>query len=278
MHASETYAALCEAMLSALGRGERVRFAMSENRAGYGFDSSERCVEVPWALSQYGGEKRVLDVGVSLADPAYFAALLSLQDIGVEELHGVDIVPFARTRHRFAGLSQPLLDRLVFRQADARATGYPESSFDLIFMISVLEHIGFDEACNAPDTVFNRSREKPTSLPDIARHEGDLCTLKELHRILKPGGALVYSVPFGTGRMVVTRDSKQRHALFLEYGVSRWRQLLAQPGWRVAEQRFFGQLGDGWREVPDPAPLEHLTYRDAEGVAAAVACARLVKC
>ena len=37
--------------------------------------TDERLIEIPWVLSRYRGEQRVLDVGYANADPAYLAAL-----------------------------------------------------------------------------------------------------------------------------------------------------------------------------------------------------------
>ena len=79
-------------------------------------------------------------------------------------------------------------DRLNLMIGDARSISFKDSSFDAIFMLDVLEHI-------------------PKLRP----------VLKELHRILKPGGFIIISVPTETGiykfgRLLLkgTTDEKDR--------------------------------------------------------------------
>lgn len=55
----------------------------------FGIDDSERCIEIPWAISCYSGEERVLDVGYANAEDRYLEQLLSLN---IKELHGIDII------------------------------------------------------------------------------------------------------------------------------------------------------------------------------------------
>lgn len=44
------------------------------DRPFYGLGDSERCVEIPWALSRFHGERRVLDLGHANAEPRYTEA------------------------------------------------------------------------------------------------------------------------------------------------------------------------------------------------------------
>src|SRR5258705_95587 len=48
--------------------------------------SDERALEIPWCLTRYDGERRVLDIGYAFAEAPYVAGLLVL---GAEELVGV---------------------------------------------------------------------------------------------------------------------------------------------------------------------------------------------
>src|SRR5437763_16307101 len=88
--------------------------------------SSERVVEIPWVLTRYGGQKRVLDVGTSFALDIYVEALSQL---GIQDLHGVDIAP-----RDFSGIRMT--------QADVRKMPFPDAAFDLILCVSTLEHVG----------------------------------------------------------------------------------------------------------------------------------------
>ena len=40
----------------------------------YGLGDSERCVEIPWVLSRFRSESRVLDIGYANAEPRYLQA------------------------------------------------------------------------------------------------------------------------------------------------------------------------------------------------------------
>ena len=91
-------------------------------------NTDERLVEIPWALSRYRGERRVLDVGYAHAEPAYLAALLAAVP---ESPTGVDLVE----------ADVPGFTSVV---ADLRALPFADDSFDVAFCISTLEHVGQD--------------------------------------------------------------------------------------------------------------------------------------
>ena len=129
--------------------------------------ADERSLEIPWALARYDGERRVLDVGYAFAEPAYLAGLTAL---GAAELTGVDL----------AEAEVPGLEAVV---ADVRELPFADSSFDLVYCISTLEHVGRDNAVYAVDA---------------ARDEhGDEAALRELRRVLARDGRLLVSVPTG---------------------------------------------------------------------------------
>jgi hypothetical protein len=94
----------------------------------YGAADSERAVEIPWALSRYGRESRVLDVGYAHAEPRYLEALTALR---VPLLVRIDL----------ATASVPGIRGVV---NDVRQPSFRPGSFDLIIAISVVEHIGRD--------------------------------------------------------------------------------------------------------------------------------------
>jgi len=54
----------------------------------YGIGDTERCIEIPWAISCYRGERRVLDVGYANAEDRYLDSLIAL---GIPELYGLDL-------------------------------------------------------------------------------------------------------------------------------------------------------------------------------------------
>lgn len=82
---------------------------------GVGPGTSERVLEVPWAMSRYRGERRVLDVGYANAPSMYLRLLLGL---GIPDLHGVDI-------------AERPIPRMGRASADVRQLPYRSASFPL---------------------------------------------------------------------------------------------------------------------------------------------------
>jgi SAM-dependent methyltransferase len=124
--------------------------------------SDERAIEIPWALSRYAGERRVLDVGTANALPVYVEGLA---DLGAPKLVTVD-------------LSEP-----ADVVADVRELPFPDGSFDVAFCVSTLEHVGADNA------TYGVGGDR-----DGDGHER---ALLELRRVLAHTGRLLVSVPTG---------------------------------------------------------------------------------
>ena len=197
--------------------------------------SDERAVEIPWCLARYTGERRVLDVGYAFAEPAYLAGLVAL---GAAELVGVDLA----TAH-VPGL-QPIV-------ADVRKLPFPDSSFDLAFCISTLEHVG---------------RDNEVYEIDAARDEaGDEAALHELRRVLAKDGRLLVSVPTGEhedqGWQIVRTPED-------------WIASFERCGFLVYEDELYVHEADGWRTA-SPADVSGARYGAAGPGAGAVLLAEL---
>lgn len=180
--------------------------------AGASFD--DRLIELPWTLSRYRGEARVLDVGYAFAEPAYLAALVELD---AAELVGVDLaeaeVPGMRTV-----------------RADVRSLPFADGSFDVAFCISTLEHVG-------------RDNERYGYADDPDEH-GMLAALQELRRVLAGEGRLFLSVPCGERRDL---------GWYVQLDPHDWQSLFEQSGFSVFELEYYQQHPDGWRAAPaDP--------------------------
>jgi O-antigen chain-terminating methyltransferase len=142
----------------------------------YGSGATERVIEIPWALSKYNGGPRVLEVGCSFAyeNPVYIRGLL---DLDIPELHGIDV----------SSVDAP---HFIKKTADIRKSGYEPEFFDFILCISTLEHVGKDNT-----EYYRPVAELPWDPQSSSRPDAE--ALAEMFRILRSGGTLIVTVPFG---------------------------------------------------------------------------------
>lgn len=77
-------------------------------------------------------------------------------------------------------------DRVTFVKEDIRRTSFPDSTFDVVTIISTIEHVGLGE----------------TSYGDAKEKNGDIEAMKEIYRILKPGGVVLITIPFGRPKVL----------------------------------------------------------------------------
>ena len=184
--------------------------------------SDERPIEIPWVLSRYAGERRLLDVGYAFAEPAYLAGLVGL---GVPELTGVDLV---------AGV----VPGLTSVQADLRDLPFENGAFDVAIAISTLEHVGRD------NTQYGLASEHDEASLDAA--------LRELRRV---SARLLVTVPTGAGELLAEQavfTPRQWIERFERAGLLVWEDELYElgaDGWRSARELSpdlrYGERGPG---------------------------------
>jgi SAM-dependent methyltransferase len=172
---------------------------------------SERVVEVPWVLSRYRGEGRVLDVGSAYGHPVY---LSYLKRLGARSLHGVD-------------LSSRRVNGLTMTRADVRRLPYTARSFELIICVSTIEHIGLDNA-----------RYQAVGGREPA---GDVTALAEMRRVLHGSGRIFITIPFGR---------LEYHDWFKQYDLDGWTSLVRKAGLVVDEQAIYAYSESGWSLAP----------------------------
>lgn len=123
-----------------------------------------RFIEYPWVLREL--EKaplHVLDVGCS-------GSFLNHELVARGyEIYGIDVRPCPEAHQR-----------MKFCRADITKAPFAKESFDCIIAVSTIEHIGLG------------------AYQDPIRSSGDILAMKEIHRILKRGGKLLLTVPFGS--------------------------------------------------------------------------------
>lgn len=121
---------------------------------------TDRVVEEPWAVSSVRTGERVLDVGS--------ATSRFLRDLPAGcRVYAIDLRP-----------TRPQPGVAVLR-GDLLRAPFPPASFDTITCISTIEHIGLDVYGQGPDRF------------------GDEVAMRHLRRLLRPGGRLLLSAPFG---------------------------------------------------------------------------------
>jgi SAM-dependent methyltransferase len=126
-----------------------------------------RVVEHPWVCMNLGLQSgRILDVGCCESSIS-----IELASLGFE-VWGIDSRPYGLTHPNFR-----------FVCADICNPPLPENYFDRVLAISTIEHVGIGH------------------YGDPRGNEKDLFALEAVYRLLKPGGRLLISAPFGHRRM-----------------------------------------------------------------------------
>jgi len=144
----------------------------------FGFRIDDRIIEYPWFFSRLPKQQGILlDAGSILNYERIISHPLLLN----KKIH---ILTLAPEHHCFwqKGISY------VFE--DLRNSCYKENYFDWIVCLSTMEHVGFDNTMLYTND-FSKKEYNPLSY---------LSAVKELHRILKPGGTLYLTVPFGKNK------------------------------------------------------------------------------
>jgi SAM-dependent methyltransferase len=149
--------------------------------------------------------------------------------------------------------------------------------YDAIICLSTLEHLGCDNTLYTQDETYQENRP-----------EDFVLAMKELHRVLKPGGLLFLSVPFGVYRHFGSFQQFDRKLLsraieafglasnvietFYRYTADGWQTVTAADCAECEYVEWITTLGSQ-RQWPNPLPVEP----DLAAASRAVACIRLVK-
>ncbi len=216
---------------------------------------SERLVEVPWAAQHLAHAKHILDIGFSMSSLDWLGLLLATKAKG-NRLQAADIVRPARVQSRYPDHWRDAALAVPVSIGDIRSIELPENQFDLVTCISTIEHIGFDIATDDdPNSAFERGKT-PSEIADTRDPNVNRDVLQAFHRVLKPGGRVMISVPMGRGGPTLLKDSLGLYTRQWEYESTSWQELISQPGFQIVEQCFYA-LGsdDCWHQVPSPADL-----------------------
>ena len=197
-------------------------------------DLGEGAIAIPWALSRYRGEPDVLDVGCAFAEPAHIAALARLDVTG---LVAVDLVE----------TDLPGMENVC---ADVRALPFADRSFDVAFCLGTLQHVGRD------NRGYGVGAESDPG--------GALRALRELRRVLRPGGRALVAAPCG---------AEQDLGMLVQHTPDAWSRLFEHAGFFVFERELYELSADGWHSTVELSG--ELRYGERGAFASAVLCAEL---
>lgn len=226
---------------------------------GYGVGLDERCVEYLWLLAQMQDSPEVLlDAGSTLNHEF----VLDQPVLRQKELHILTLDP-EDTSFWQRGIS--------YLYGDLRDIPIKDAYYDTIACISTLEHVGSDNSLY---------KGEPAHGEDSS--DGIVLATRELFRVLKPGGSLYLTVPFGAYRHHGTFQQFDKNLLssavtsvfqpakitetFYRYSAAGWQ--LADPE-ECADCEYVEWINLPHGEWPKPTPVEP----DGAAAARAVACA-----
>ena len=204
----------------------------------YGRGLPERVVELLAARRSYRPGLRVLDVGHAHVMACHRDLLRTLP--APRDLTGIDI-------------ADPVYDAAELYARSVRgsvtAMEFPDASFDLVWCISALEHFGMDNSGYTPDFVVDeRMAER---------------ALEEMLRVLRPGGSLLLTLPFGR---------YENHGWFRNFDAAHLRGLLDPVRARTqVHELYFRHASPGGWAAAEPEALRNVGYAD-QGNDGAAAC------
>lgn len=225
---------------------------------GFGMRLDERVVECPWAISRVKpGPGLLLDAGSVLNTPMFLdAPELSQQKIIIYslEMDSVRLDP-----------------RLSYLHGDFRVPVLRDGIFDAIICISTVEHIGMWPIPKPPYDVTLKMLQPEK---DLFAYRG---VMKTFHDLLKPGGRLLLTVPYGKAE---DQDWLQI------FGAEQIADVKKSFGGECVSETYYRHAADGWHTAKpeECAGLEFFNIvrtpefgPDFAAAARAVACMELVR-
>jgi glycosyltransferase involved in cell wall biosynthesis/predicted SAM-dependent methyltransferase len=221
----------------------------------YGHRLDERAVEYLWVFSRLADHHRcILDAGSALNFPLLLESP-TLMD------RNIVLCTLAPENNIYKSA------RISYVYNDLRTLMFQDAYFDAIVCVSTLEHIGLNNTMLYTDDVSFCE----------ANHAGYIDAIREMHRVLKLGGKLLITVPFGkkldlgwlqqfdqdmVGTIIETFDGKHSHVDFFRYENDGWQW--SNPETCKSDEYFDIHSGNPFTD-------------DMRAAAKAVACIELIK-
>ncbi|HSH65919.1 MAG TPA: methyltransferase domain-containing protein [Bacteroidia bacterium] len=202
----------------------------------YGIGVDERCVEYPWILSKLSDKKsRLLDAGSTFN----FNILVDHEIIKRKELTIYTFYPEAMCFFK---------NRISYVYGDLREMFFKDDTFEEIVCQSTIEHIDMDNSIYGYD-IGNSVNEKSFEY---------LKAIHEMLRVLKSGGKLLMTFPFG---------KYEYHGFFQQFDKEMYGQLielLNQSG--ISTTTFFKYEKNGWRSAEISELADVVSYNPHSGI------------
>ena len=165
---------------------------------------NQRIIEYPWVLRQAGsGQGRtLLDVGCTLT--------LLDHELLARGFHVVGLDLQDHTMRNY---------REQFVQANMLDNGLPPETFDVILLVSTIEHVGLD-----------------TYSQNLLDDEADIAAMRELRKLLKPNGLLLLTTPY-EGKGPLRIFSWAKGMMERRYDSNRLAKLV--EGFHILDSTFF---------------------------------------
>jgi hypothetical protein len=218
---------------------------------GFGRQIDERVVEYPWALARLGpGPGSLLDAGAALnhgflmRQPALAQRRVVVYTLGPSRYERVFVRP-----------------NVSYIYGDLRETILRDHCFDDVACISTIEHIGMDNTqFYTGDGRFRERRERDY-----------LAVIRELRRVLRPGGRLLLTVPFGR---------PQQLGWLQQFDTAMLDEVVAAFGGEQRERTFYRYNEQGWQvaSAEDCADCEYHDLHRRRPASDGAAAARAVAC
>lgn len=243
-------------VLDALGsdRTRRVFLDDGELPDGYGARIDERIVEYPWAFLRLPEDGVIVDAGSTFNKSVFLKSAL---------LRDRKIVIYTLATDRIE--LNPLVSYLF---GDLRDIFIKDDSVAGIACISTLEHVGFTYEYR----LYSKRNPWPQSEPSSY-----LDAISEFKRILKPGGRLLLTVPYGR---------YEDHGWLQQFDRDMIDRVKTKFGGKTISEAYFRYATGGWR-IARANECDTLSYfnihetgefeEDGLAAARAVCCLELAK-
>lgn len=185
----------------------------------FGIGLDERVVEYPWIFSRLDGNpEKIVDAGSTFN----FKFVVEHKKIKEKQL---DIFTYSPEDSCF------FKNRISYVFGDLRDIPYKNDLFDTVVSQSTIEHIDMDNSIYGYD-IENKGNQ------EVKSYDYLLAT-SEMLRILKPGGRLLLTFPFG---------KFENHGFFQQFDTEMLNRILAQfEGRGSYDLDFFKYEKIGWR-------------------------------